>query len=435
MMIERYQRDILKKLWTDQHKFETFLKVELASSHAWMMQGLFDEKTYHQLTHATFKLDDILQLEEETKHDVIAFTRAVSKSLGDEKKWFHYALTSTDVVDTAQSLILKEVNQIILEDIDQLMDVLKVHAFAYKKTPCIGRTHGIHAEITSFGLKFALWYEDFKRLKQLFIQASDAISVVKLSGAVGNFYLSDPVIQHRVAKTLELKESHIATQTLQRDRHAHYMSVLALIGSELEKIAVEIRHLARTEVGEVAEFFSDTQKGSSAMPHKRNPISSENITGLARVLRGYMVSSYENIALWHERDISHSSVERIILADATSLLDYMLNRYANTLEKLIIYPDKMRENIDLTQGVIFASSILSELIKKGWTREDAYDLIQKLSHQALREKKPLYDFVLANHALVSSLTKEDIDKLFGLDKHLEHVDYLFEKVFGSHILS
>lgn len=434
-MIARYQRDVLRKLWTDQHKFETFLRVELASSYAWMKQGLFDEETYHKLQKATFKLDDINQLEHETKHDVIAFTRAISQSLGDEKKWFHYGLTSTDVVDTAQSLILKEANQIILEDIDRFMDVLKIHAFSYKKTPCIGRTHGIHAEVTSFGLKFALWYEDFKRLKQLFVHASEAVSVVKMSGAVGNFYLNHPNIQHLVAKQLELKESHISTQTLQRDRHAHYMSILALMGSELEKIAIEIRHLARTEVGEVAEFFTDDQKGSSAMPHKRNPISSENITGLSRVLRGYMMSSYENIALWHERDISHSSVERIILSDATSLIDYMLDRYTDTLQNLIIDQNRIKENIHLTQGVIFASSLLSELIKKGWSREEAYDLIQQLSLQAMREKKPLKDLVIAHQLITDTLSHEIINHVFKLEKHLEHVDYLFEKVFGSHILS
>lgn len=434
-MIERYQREVLKKLWTDEHKFHCFLKVELAASYAWMKQALFDEETYKKLTKAQFKLDDIYRLEEETKHDVIAFTRAISLSLGEEKKWFHYALTSTDVVDTAQSIILKDVNQVILNDIDQFMDVLKGLAFQYKKTPCIGRTHGIHAEITSFGLKFALWYEDFKRLKQLFVQASDAISVVKMSGAVGNFYLSHPNIQHLVAKRLELKESHITTQTLQRDRHAHYMSILALIGSELEKIAVEIRHLARTEVAEVSEYFSDYQKGSSAMPHKKNPISSENISGLSRVLRGYMLSSYENIALWHERDISHSSVERIILQDGTSLIDYMLSRYTDTLENLQVYPEKMKENINLTQGVIFASSILAELIKKGLSREVAYDLIQRLSHQALREKTPLQQLMMSDPTIMSMLSFDDIKALFGHEKHLEHVDYLFEKVFGSHILS
>ena len=434
-MISRYQREVLKNLWSDETKFQKFLEVELAASYAWMKKGLFDEETYKKLEKASFDVPTIYQIEEETKHDVIAFTRAISKSLGDEKKWFHYGLTSTDVVDSAQSLILRDVNQIILDDIDRFMDVLKVHAFNYKKTPCMGRTHGIHAEVTAFGLKFALWYQDFKRLKHQFIQAAENVSVIKMSGAVGNFAGNHPDIQKIAAKRLGLKESRISTQTLQRDRHATYLSSLALIASELEKIAVEIRHLARTEVGEVSEYFSAYQKGSSAMPHKKNPISSENITGLSRVVRGYMISSYENIALWHERDISHSSVERIILSDATSLVDYMLNRYANTLETLVVFPEKMLENINITQGVVFAQSILSHLISQGMIREDAYDLIQSLSHQALSERQSLQSIIEANEVLKPYIKLEDMKHLFGLEKHLAHVDYIYERVFGSHILS
>ena len=434
-MISRYQRNELKDLWSDEHKFKTFLKVELAASYAWMKQGLFDEKTYQALEKATFNLDDIYKLEEETKHDVIAFTRAISKSLGEEKKWMHYGLTSTDIVDSAQSLILRDVNQIILDDLDRLMDILKVHAFTYKNTPVIGRTHGIHAEVTSFGLKFALWYEDFKRLKQIFLHASEEVCVIKMSGAVGNFSQSSPKLQMLAAKRLGLKESHIATQTLQRDRHAHYMSSLALIASELEKIAVEIRHLARTEVGEVSEYFAENQKGSSAMPHKKNPISSENISGLSRVVRGYMLSSYENIALWHERDISHSSVERIILCDATSLVDYMLNRYANTLESLQIYPEKMLGNINMTKGVIYAQSVLSLLIQKGMNREEAYDFIQKYAQQALQNKVELKTLLKENNMVIERLTEEELNECFDYKKHFLHVDQIYEKVFGSHILS
>ncbi len=434
-MISRYQRGLLKDLWSDEHKFKTFLKVELAASYAWMKEGLFDQKTYDALEKATFTLEDIKQLEEETKHDVIAFTRAVSKSLGDEKKWIHYGLTSTDIVDSAQSLILKDVNQIILDGIDNLMDILKVKAFQYKNTKVMGRTHGIHAEVTSFGLKFALWYEDFKRLKQIFLHASEEVSLIKLSGAVGNFSQSTPKIQMLAAKRLGLKESHIATQTLQRDRHAHYLSSLALIASELEKIAIEIRHLARTEVSEVSEYFAENQKGSSAMPHKKNPISSENISGLARVVRGYMLSSYEDIALWHERDISHSSVERIILADATSLVDYMLNRYKDTLDTLQVYPDKMIENIGLTRGVVFAQNALSMLIQKGMSREDAYDLVQKLSYEALKNKIDLKDLLLKNSVVNTYLTTIEQKEIFSDQKHFKYVDQIFEKVFGSHILS
>lgn len=434
-MISRYQRQIMKDLWSEQNRYDMFLKVELAASYAWMKHGLFDEKTYLALEKASFDLEDIYQLEEETKHDVIAFTRAISKSLGDEKKWFHYGLTSTDVVDTAQSLILKEVNQILLDDIDQFMDTLKILAFKYKKTPCMGRTHGIHAEVTSFGLKFALWYEDFKRLKQIFLHASDQVSIVKLSGAVGNFSANHPIIQQLTAKRLGMKESHIATQTLQRDRHAHYMSSLALLASEIEKIAVEIRHLARTEVGEVNEYFSKNQKGSSAMPHKRNPISSENVTGLSRVIRGYMMSSYENIPLWHERDISHSSVERVILPDATTLLDYMLNRYNKTLSQLIVNEEKMLSNIHLTQGVVFAQSALSKLIEKEMSREDAYDLVQKLSHHALENRIELKQLMLDDQTIISRLSDQELDQIFDIHKHLIYVDQIYEKVFGSHLLS
>ena len=434
-MISRYQRGLLKNLWSDEHKFKTFLKVELAASYAWMKEGLFDQKTYDALEKATFDLEDIKKLEEETKHDVIAFTRAVSKSLGDEKKWIHYGLTSTDIVDSAQSLILRDVNQIILDGIDNFMDVLKVKAFQYKNTKVMGRTHGIHAEVTSFGLKFALWYEDFKRLKQIFLHASEEVCVIKLSGAVGNFSQSTPKIQMLAAKKLGLKESHIATQTLQRDRHAHYLSSLALIGSELEKIAIEIRHLARTEVAEVSEYFHENQKGSSAMPHKKNPISSENISGLARVVRGYMMSSYEDIALWHERDISHSSVERIILADATSLIDYMLNRYKDTLDSLQVYKEKMIENIGLTKGVVFAQNALSLLIQKGMSREDAYDLIQKLSYEALKNKVELSDLLSKDSLVKNYLTTDEQKEIFSDEKHFKYVDQIFEKVFGSHILS
>lgn len=434
-MISRYQRSELKNLWSDEQKFNAFLDVELASSYAWMKQGLFDKKVFDALKHATFVLDDIYALEEETKHDVIAFTRAVSKSLGDEKKWFHYGLTSTDIVDTAQSLILKKVNEIILDDLDQLMDVLKLHAFSHKMTPAMGRTHGIHAEITSFGLKFALWYEDFKRLKQHFFEAASQISMVKMSGAVGNYSASNPLFQTDVAKKLGLPEVHIATQTLQRDRHAFYMSILALIASQLEKMAVEIRHLSRTEVGEVSEYFSIHQKGSSAMPHKRNPISSENISGLSRVVRGYMMSSYENIALWHERDISHSSVERIILQDATSLVDYMLHRFTKTLASLVIKPEKMLKNIQLTHGVIFAQSILNHLIHKGMNREEAYDMIQALSLKALDLETSLKVLINDEVTLKPYITDEDMTSLFSIEKHLKYVDDIYKKVFGFHNLS
>ncbi|MDO9628499.1 MAG: adenylosuccinate lyase, partial [Acholeplasmataceae bacterium] len=363
-MISRYQRKIMKDLWSDENKFSSFLAVELAASYAWMKTGLFSEEEFRQLEKASFKIEDIDRIEAEVKHDVIAFTKAVSLTLGDEKKWLHYGLTSTDVVDTAQSLILRDVNHILLEDIDSFMSVLKKKANLYKNLPAMGRTHGIHAEITCFGLKYALWYEDFKRLRRLFVHAADSVSVAKISGAVGSYSQSAPIIQKLASDYLGLDESLISTQTLQRDRHANYMSVIALIGAELEKIAIEIRHLSRTEVKEVSEYFAASQKGSSAMPHKKNPISSENITGLSRVLKGYMVTSYDNIALWHERDISHSSAERIILSDATTLLDYMLNRYTQTLDLLVVDEKQIAYNITLTKGVVYSQKVLSLLIQK-----------------------------------------------------------------------
>ena len=428
-MIERYQTPVLKRLWSDQHKFNSFLKVELAASKGWMTLGLFDEETYQKLSKASFNVKDILRFEQETKHDVIAFTKACTLHLGDEKKWFHYGLTSTDVVDTAQSLILRDVNKIIKKDLINFMDVLKKKAFQYKNLPTIGRTHGIHAEITSFGLKFTLWYEDMKRIFKLFKEASKAVEVVKLSGAVGNFSANTPELQTFVSKTLKLSSSTITTQTLQRDRHAHYLSVLALIGAELDKIAVEIRHLSRTEVNEVSEFFNKYQKGSSAMPHKRNPIASENISGLSRVLRGYMLTAYENIALWHERDISHSSAERIILADATTLVDYMLKRYTQTLDQLMVHEHKIKDNITLTYGVVHTQSILSELIKRHADREEAYQVIQQIAFQALDEKTSFYDLLVSDSWILSYLHKDDITRIFNEQTYLRYVDQIYLKVF------
>ncbi len=428
-MIKRYTRQEMKELWSDKHKFDTFLRVELACSYAWNRLGLFPDTVYHQLEKATYQLKDIETIESEIKHDVIAFTKAVSLSLGDEKKWFHYGLTSTDVVDTAQSLILKDVNQIIKKDLQMMMGVLKDKAMQYKDTPCIGRTHGIHAEITSFGLKFALWYEDFKRLTKWFNEAANEVEIAKLSGAVGNYSANTPDLEKIASKVLGLKHANIATQTLQRDRHAHYLSVLALIGAELEKMAIEIRHLSRTEVNEVLEYFDSNQKGSSAMPHKKNPISSENISGLSRVLKGYMVSAYEDVSLWHERDISHSSVERIILPDSTILVDYMLNRFAHTLDKLIVNEKQMLENIGLTQGIIFAQCVLNEMIGHGMDRNKAYDLIQSLSHQALDTKKSFEILLSQNKEVMKLLNVDELHHAFTIEKHMKYVDQIYLNVF------
>lgn len=428
-MINRYQRAPFKKLWSEKHRYEAFLKVELACLEAWHKLGLFDQDTLQKLNKAKFDLKTIHELEKMTKHDVIAFTRAVSLSLGDEKKWFHYGLTSTDVVDTAQSIILRDVNRIIKKDIDQILTVLKDLAYQYKDTYAMGRTHGIHAEITSFGLKFALWYNDLIRISESLNKAMDGVEVAKLSGAVGNHSSNSVEFQQLASDVLKLKPANISTQTLQRDRHAFYVSQLALLGSELEKIAVEIRHLSRTEVGEVSEKFGENQKGSSAMPHKKNPISSENITGLSRVLRGYMMTAYENIALWHERDISHSSAERIILADATTLIDYMLNRMTQTLKGLVINEDRIASNIELTHGVIYAQEALNQLIQSGMNRESAYDLIQSLALKSLTSNVHFKDLITSNEAIVSRLTNDQMVLIFSKDKYLRYVHEIYEKVF------
>ena len=322
-MINRYSRPVMAKIWTDQNKFESYLKVEILACEAFSKLGVVPESDLEKIKkNASFDLKRIYEIEEVTRHDVVAFTRAVSETLGEEKKWIHYGLTSTDVVDTANGYLLKQANEILRDDLVRFMEVLKKKALLYKNTPCIGRTHGIHADITTFGLKWALWYEDMKRNLERFDNAAKIIECGKISGAVGNFANAPIFIQDYVCEQLGIQSAAISTQTLQRDRHAQYMSTLALIGTTMEKIATEIRHLQRSEVHEAEEPFKKGQKGSSAMPHKRNPITSENICGCARVLRGYMVTSYENVALWHERDISHSSTERIILPDATILLDF-----------------------------------------------------------------------------------------------------------------
>ena len=430
-MIQRYQRQVMKDLWSEEYKLECFLQVEIANCYAWMKQGLFDEKTFSLLKNASVDKNRVLEIEQETKHDVVAFVKATSESLGEEKKWLHYGLTSTDVVDSAYSLILKQVNQIILKDIDQFMEVLRDQAYLYQKTPMMGRTHGMHAEITSLGMKFALWYEDFKRLRHKFLIASDEIEVIKLSGAVGTYSTSLPDIQKEAAKYLNLKESVITTQTLQRDRHAFYMSVIALIGSELEKIATEIRHLSRTEVKEVSEPFGSKQKGSSAMPHKKNPILSENICGLSRVLRGYLYTSYENIALWHERDISHSSTERIIFPDATSLIDFMLQRYTNTLKNLIVNEKQMIHNIELSLGLHATQQVMNTIVNLGFDRLTVHDHLQKLSRIVESERKHLKDVIREDEWLKNILSEDVLEQCFAYDHALTHIPSIFKKVFSD----
>jgi adenylosuccinate lyase len=424
-MIQRYSRPQMSKLWSDEQRFMAWLDVELAVVDYYHDQGVISDDEQKLLHQATFNMDRISEIELQTRHDVVAFTRSLSESLGEEARWIHYGLTSTDVVDTALGVVFKKVNAIILEDLNFIKETLRNQAIQYKHTPCIGRTHGVHADITSFGLKFALWFDEINRQIERFQQVSKEIEVGKISGAVGTFAHTSPQLQDYVCEKLKLTSSNISTQTLQRDRHAHYLSVLALIASTLEKIGVELRHLQRTEVREVEEGFAKDQKGSSAMPHKRNPISSENIAGCARVIRGYMQTAFENIPLWHERDISHSSAERIILPDATILLDYMLDRTNRILSNLVVFEDRMLSNIYLTHGVIFAQRVMTILIDKhGWTREVAYDIVQPLAMKAWQEQSDFRE-LLEKEELLSS---EEISEAFDLNFHLAYVDEIFVRV-------
>ncbi|MDC3136576.1 adenylosuccinate lyase [Bacteroidota bacterium] len=428
-MIERYSREEMIAIWTEQAQFDAWLDVELAACWAWSQIGVIPQKDVDTLYQkASFSLERIKEIEEQTRHDVVAFTRAVSETLGDEKKWVHYGLTSTDVVDTAWGVRLKKANQILRKDLHRMIDVLKNKALDYKYTMMMGRTHGIHAEPTTFGLKCALWYAEMQRNLERFEQAADAVEFGKLSGSVGTFANIPPEVETHTCEKLGLKPAPISTQTLQRDRHAHYVSTLALIGSSLEKMAVEVRHLQRSEVREVEEAFRKGQKGSSSMPHKRNPISSENITGCARVLRGYMLTAFENIPLWHERDISHSSAERIILPDATMLLDYMLHRFANVMENLVVFEDNMESNIWKTHGLVFSQRVLNKLIDQGMVREQAYDAVQPLAMRAWQEQIPFKPLVQEDPVISRQLSSELIDELFDLAHHSKQVDQIFARV-------
>lgn len=428
-MIDRYKRQVVQDLFTEQAKFDAYLKMEIHTLEAWVALGKIPKEDVEKIReNAKFSVERIKEIEQETRHDIVAFTRCVSESLGEEKKWVHYGLTSTDVVDTANGYIFKQANDILWQDLLEFQEVLKKQAHKYKNTPCIGRTHGIHADITSFGLKWALWYDEFNRHLKRFQQVRKEVEMGKISGAVGNFANTPPEVQDFVCEKLGIGSANISTQTLQRDRHANYMAELALIGGTLEKIAVEIRHLQRTEVREAEEFFRKGQKGSSAMPHKRNPISSENIAGCSRVLRGYMVAAYENIPLWHERDISHSSVERIIIPDAIMLLDYMLNRYKSVLENLTVFEDRMLKNIFITNGVIFAQRVLTKLIDAGLSREKAYDTVQPIAMNAWENNLQYKDLLLENDLVMQFLSVEDIEDAFKVDFFLRNVDIIFDRV-------
>ncbi len=428
-MIDRYTRPEMAGLWSEANQFQSWLDVELAACAAWAEVGVIPAEDVEALyAKATFDVARIHEIEQATRHDVVAFTRAVSESLGPEKKWVHYGLTSSDVVDTAWSVRLKQANALLLEALDRLRDVLAEKARAHKHTLMMGRTHGVHAEPTTLGLKLALFYAEMQRNRARFVEAAEGVRVGKLSGAVGTFAHIPPEVERITCEKLGLQPAPISTQVLQRDRHAHYVAVLALIGATLEKMAVEVRHLQRSEVREVEEAFGAGQKGSSAMPHKRNPVGSENITGCARLLRGYMVAAYENVALWHERDISHSSVERVIFPDATTVLHYALYRFAGIIDRLVVYEDAMRANMERTFGLYNSQRLLLKLIDTGLSREVAYDLVQPCAMQAWEERRSFQEIVSADPVIRQHLSQEAIDETFDARYHLRHVDLLFERV-------
>ncbi|ANE45384.1 adenylosuccinate lyase [Paenibacillus swuensis] len=428
-MLERYSRPEMTAIWTEENKFKAWLEVELCACEAWAELGVIPkEDTVELRKNAGFDINRINEIELETRHDVIAFTRAVSETLGPERKWVHYGLTSTDVVDTALGYLLKQANGILEKDITNFIEILKNKAIEHKDTAMMGRTHGVHAEPTTFGLKLALWYEEMKRNLERFQHAANGVQFGKMSGAVGTYANIDPQVEAIVCRKLGTTPAPISTQTLQRDRHAEYMATLALVATSLDKFATEIRALQKSEFREVEEAFAKGQKGSSAMPHKRNPIGCENISGLARVIRGHMISAYENVTLWHERDISHSSVERVILPDATILLNYMLNRLGNIIKNLTVFPENMKRNMQSTYGVPFSGRVMTKLIDKGMSREQAYDTVQPQAMLAWEEQRSFRDIVEANEVIGEHLSAEEIADCFNPAWHLKHVDTIFKKL-------
>jgi adenylosuccinate lyase len=433
-MIPRYTRPAMGKIWSDENKYRCWLTVEIAASQALARFGLVPQSAADAIRDkGAFTVDRINEIEAEVKHDVIAFTTTVAEHINspEDSRWLHYGLTSTDVVDTAQSLQLKEASAIIRAGIVALSETLKHRAIEFKHTPIIGRTHGIHAEPTTFGLKLLLWYSEMQRNLTRFDAAAEDLRVGKLSGAVGTFGHLKPEHEEAICNQLGLKPVAVATQVVQRDRHAAYVSTLAVLAGTLDKIATEIRHLQRTEVREAEEFFSEKQKGSSAMPHKRNPITSEQISGLARVVRANAQVAFENIALWHERDISHSSAERVILPDSTILIDYLLAKTANLIEKLLVYPARMLKNLESTGGLIFSGQLLLDLAESGMSREDAYRLVQSHAMNSWKNDLTFRDEIAKVPEITARLTPEKLARAFDYNRQLANVDAIFDRVLGT----
>jgi adenylosuccinate lyase len=418
------------RIWSDENKFRTWLKVEIAATETLAAAGIVPRKAAQVIrSKAAFDVPRIHAIEAEVKHDVIAFTTAVAEKVGPESRWFHYGLTSSDVVDTAMALQVAEASALIRQDLERLWEVLKRRAQEFKHTPMIGRTHGMHAEPTTFGLKLANWYSEMGRNLERFASAAEDLRVGKFSGAVGTFAHLEPKFEEEICRRLGLKAAAISSQVIQRDRHANYVATLAVIAGTLDKIATEIRHLQRTEVREAEEYFSEKQKGSSAMPHKRNPVTCEQICGLARVVRSNAQAAFENIALWHERDISHSSVERVIFPDSTILIDYMLNKATDLIDRLLVYPQRMLRNINASGGLVFSGQLLLDLVEAGLTREDAYRLVQKNAMKAWKEDLEFRGLIEKEPEIAKRVSRRQIETAFDLKRQLRNVDAIFARVF------
>jgi adenylosuccinate lyase len=430
-MIERYTTSRMKSLWSDQNKFQKWLDIELLACEAQAKLGIIPKSALPKIKKkAKFDVERIAQIEEKTKHDVVAFLTNLAENIGEESKYVHFGMTSSDILDTSLSLLMREAGEVILQDLAGLSFSLKKKAQAFKHTPMIGRTHGVHAEPITLGLKFALWYAEIQRNIERMRRAIETISVGKISGAVGTFSNLDPKVEEYVCKKLELKPAPISSQIIQRDRHAEFMTTLAIIASSIEKFATEIRSLQRTEILELEEGFAKGQKGSSAMPHKRNPITCERLCGLARLVRTNAQAALENITLWHERDISHSSVERVIIPDSTILVDYMLTQFTRIIENLLVYPENMRRNLEKTGGMIFSGRLLLKLSQKAPSKEEAYLIVQDNAMKAWNKNENFKDLIKNDKRVKKYLSEKQIEECFSLDYYLRNVDYIFKRVFG-----
>src|SRR5215218_9386012 len=430
-MISRYTHPDMGAIWSDERRYETWLEVELAAADAMAETGVIPAEAARELrARARFDVARIEEIEQVTQHDVIAFTTAVAEYAGPSARWLHFGLTSSDVLDTAQALQMRQACDLIVKDIAALLDAVRQRAEEHRRTPMIGRTHGVHAEPMTLGVKLALWYAELQRALDRLLRARDIVSVGKISGAVGMFAHLDPAIEARVCERLGLLPAPVSSQVIQRDRHAELMTTLAIVAASLEKFALEVRGLQKTEIGEIEEPFGKGQKGSSAMPHKRNPVGSEQITGLARLLRGNAMAALENIALWHERDISHSSVERVILPDSFIALDHMLRRFTRIVRGMVVYPERMQENLNRSRGVVFSGTVLLELAKRGISREQAYEWVQRNAMRSFHEQKDFKSLLLADSDLMRVLSPAEVEKAFDLHDQLRNVDAIFDRVFA-----